>query len=265
MNSMGGPAELKNSRGPAELKTGGKMTKFHLYFDKDKETAFLNEMSQKGYAMTGFFAGFYHFDKCEPGEYIYQIDITEGLFRVSNDYREFMKDMDVEIVSLWGPWVILRKKASEGAFELYTDVESNIEHYARIKKMLKVGAVLEIACLFMEIFGAVSGVATAWAFAFILGAILVAMLKELMRVNGILTELKGRIGTDREEIQSGRTRKISGYLAAGFLLNGVALMIPEIGADGQMAFWAGFLKGFLQTVAIVLMTAGCIFTLWRRG
>ena len=34
------------------------MIKFKLYFDKDKETQWLNEMSQKGWAMTGFFAGF---------------------------------------------------------------------------------------------------------------------------------------------------------------------------------------------------------------
>lgn len=241
------------------------MTKFHLYFDKDKETVFLNEMAQKGYALTGFCAGFYHFDSCRPGEYIYQIDITEGMFRVSNDYREFMRDMDVEIVCLWGPWVMLRKKAADGAFDLYTDVESNIEHYARIKRMLKVGAVLEIICLFMEIYGAMRGVPIGWAFAFILGAILVAILKELMRVNGILTELKGRIGSDREEIQSGRTGRISGYLGVGLFLNGVVLMLPEISADGQAAFWIGFLKGFLQVMAVLFMVAGCVFTWWRRG
>lgn len=240
------------------------MTKFHLYFDKDKETEYINEMSQKGYAMTGFIAGFYHFDRCQPGEYIYQVDITEGMFHVSNDYREFMRDMDVEIVCLWGPWVILRKKASEGPFELYTDVESNIEHYTKIKMMLKVGAILEIVCLFLEIWGAMNGVAIGWALAFILGAILVAILKELARINGILTELKGRIGSDREEILSRPRGKVSGYLGAGLFLNGVVLMMPEINADGKMAFWVGFLKGFLQAMAILLIASGCIFTLWRR-
>ena len=74
------------------------MVRFALYYDKDKETEYLNEMSRKGYALTGFFMGFYYFDECRPSEYIYQIDITEGLFRVSNDYREFMREMGVEIV-----------------------------------------------------------------------------------------------------------------------------------------------------------------------
>ena len=51
------------------------MTKFRLYFDKDKETVWLNELAAKGYALISFFAGFYTFEKTEPGEYIYQIDL----------------------------------------------------------------------------------------------------------------------------------------------------------------------------------------------
>ena len=55
------------------------MIRFRLYFDKDKETAWLNEMSRRGWAMNGFFAGFYRFEKCDPGEYIYQIDFGDEM------------------------------------------------------------------------------------------------------------------------------------------------------------------------------------------
>lgn len=127
------------------------MMRFRLYFDKDKETEWLNEMSRQGYALTGFCMGFYSFERCEPGEYVYQVDFTDGFFRVSSDYREFMAEAGVELVCLWGYWVILRKRASEGAFELYTDVESSIEHYTKIRRMFKAAACLEIICLFMEI------------------------------------------------------------------------------------------------------------------
>ena len=58
------------------------MIKFRLYFDKDKETIWLNKMSEAGLSMTGFFAGFYRFEKCEPGKYVYQIDFGEKLFAV---------------------------------------------------------------------------------------------------------------------------------------------------------------------------------------
>ena len=51
------------------------MKKFKLYYDKDKEEAFLNEMSAKGYAMKRFFLGLYTFEKCRPGEYTYRVDL----------------------------------------------------------------------------------------------------------------------------------------------------------------------------------------------
>ena len=94
------------------------MTKFRLYLDKDKETTWINEMAAKGYALKGFFAGFYSFEKCEPGEYVYQIDFGSKMYSVSDDYREFMAENNIEIVCLWGYWIILRKRASAGAFVL---------------------------------------------------------------------------------------------------------------------------------------------------
>ena len=68
------------------------MIKFKLYFDKDKETAWLNEMSSNGWSMNGFFAGFYRFEPCEKGKYTYQIDFGNKLFSVSDDYKEFMAE-----------------------------------------------------------------------------------------------------------------------------------------------------------------------------
>ena len=54
------------------------MKRFRMYYDKDAEEVWLNEMCQKGWAMTSFFAGLYTFAPCQPGEYIYQIDMPEG-------------------------------------------------------------------------------------------------------------------------------------------------------------------------------------------
>lgn len=52
------------------------MIKFRLYYDKDKETEWLNGLANEGWAMKGFFAGFYSFEPCEKGEYTYQIDFS---------------------------------------------------------------------------------------------------------------------------------------------------------------------------------------------
>lgn len=54
------------------------MLKFRMLFDKDAE--WLNSMAQNGWAMTGFFEGFYIFNPCEKGAYQYQIDFTARLF-----------------------------------------------------------------------------------------------------------------------------------------------------------------------------------------
>lgn len=77
---------------------------------------------------------FLRFEKCEAGEYIYQVDFVDRLFSVSRDYRELMQDAGIEIVQTWGFWVILRKKASEGKFDLYTDIASSIEHYKKSER-----------------------------------------------------------------------------------------------------------------------------------
>ena len=68
------------------------MIRFRLYFDKDKETAWLNEMAAQGWAVKSFFAGFFQFEACEKGEYVYQIDFGSCFFSASEDYREFMRE-----------------------------------------------------------------------------------------------------------------------------------------------------------------------------
>jgi len=233
------------------------MVKFRLSFDKDKETKWLNEMARQGYALTGFCAGFFSFDLCRPGEYVYQIDITSGMFRVSSDYREFMNETGVEIVCLWGMWVFLRKKASEGPFELYTDVESNIEHYTKIRKMFKCVAILEILGLMVELYYAMQGVITGIAGCFILGALTVLLLRETMRVNGILAELKERIGLDGERCTPGRG-KLSGFLAAGLLLNAVGILASEWGPSYEV------FKCFCQGTALIFFGIGMVHTFWRK-
>ena len=134
------------------------MIRFRLYYNKDTETEWLNKMAADGWALTGFFAGFYRFEECEKGEYTYQVDLGDQLFSVSSEYRELMEELGVEIVVLWGYWIILRKRTADGPFELYTDVDSQIEHYTKILRMFKVACILEIICMLIEVAGGLSGI-----------------------------------------------------------------------------------------------------------
>ena len=225
------------------------MIKFKLYFDKDKETQWLNEMSQKGWAMTGFFAGFYRFEPCEKGKYTYQIDFGNEFFSVSDDYREFMSDSDIEIIQSWGFWVFLRKLSSEGEFQLYTDVDSQIEHYKKIRNMFKAVTVIELICLFIELFSAsMTNSPLLWSFVFLILAIIIAFFNITNRTNDIIHELTER----KTGIEEPRSRSISIFLIIGLLLNSCVLMMkdsipPYIVCPIQILVIALMLIGVYQT------------------
>lgn len=221
------------------------MIKFKIYFDKDAETKWLNEMCEQGWAMQSFFAGFYTFDKCEPGKYIYQVDFGEKFFGTTDEYRELMKDMNITIIQNWGYWLILRKEASEGAFELYTDVESKIEHYTKIRNMFKIVTIIELICLFMEIGAAcIGGVSAAAPCAFVILACVIAIFNATVRTNEIIDGLKEQ----QTGIATGNRKNVSPILAAGLLLNACALVMQDNISD--------YLKIGVQIVAIIFMCVG---------
>lgn len=226
------------------------MTKFRLYFDKDKETVWLNELAAKGYALTSFFAGFYTFEKTEPGEYIYQIDLGEKLFAVTDDYRSFMEETGVEIVDNWGYWVFLRKKAAEGEFELYTDVDSQIEHYTKIRNMFKVVSIIELICFIVEIICCIQSNEPALIFCVILiGVLAFVCIKATFRTNRTIAQLKERKG---ETVNLPGESSPSPLLTSGLLLNSCALIISNPALDPY--------KIIIHIVAIVLMIIGIVQT-----
>lgn len=235
------------------------MVKFKLYFDKDTETKWLNEMSQKGYALKNFVMGFYSFRKCTPGEYVYQIDMVDGFFQVDDDYKSFMEDAGVELVCMWGFWVILQKKAADGPFDLYTDVESRIEHYSKIKRMLKVAAVIEIICLVILLLNSLKLKSLAvLSYSFVIMALTVGLIRQVMHVNKILAELKDRIG-EPLKFAIGTKRKLSGFITWGFLFNSLGFL-----ARGWEYSYSEFVSMSMHGLALVFFIIGIICTLRVR-
>ena len=224
------------------------MTKFRLYLDKDKETTWINEMAAKGYALKKFFAGFYTFEKCKPGEYIYQIDFGSKLYTVSDDYREFMAENNIEIVCLWGYWIILRKRANEGEFVLYTDVDSSIEHYTKILKMFKAVSIIELICFFIETLAAMNGAAIGVFGMFLIGAIAIAMMRATLSTKRTINELKERKGEPPAKgLKSGN---VSPLLLAGLFLNLAATSLSN------RNYLPEYLVTGIQITAIILMFVG---------
>lgn len=222
------------------------MVKFRIYFDKDQETAWLNEMAQNGWAMTSFFAGFYTFDKCAKGKWSYQVDLGEKFGKCTEDYREFMRDAGIEILQNWGYWVFLRKPADEGEFQLYTDVESSIEHYSKILKMFKIVAILEIICLFAELAGALSGIQIAWVYTLIILAMTVAVINACVKTKNTIRELEAR----KTGIEPEKKVGPSPILAVGLLCNAVGMMALNSDSLSDMT------KRGIMIIAIALITVG---------
>ena len=200
--------------------------------------------------------GFFHFEKCQPGEYLYQTDLTQGMFRVSDDYRQFMADAGVEIISLWGPWVFLRRRAEEGPFELYTDVESSIEQYEKIRRMFKIILAVEIAMLMLEVLAMEAALMPGLVFTIIIGVIIGMMLREILRINSILAQLYERLGRPKEGLAGCGQRRISPILPIGIIINAFAVCIQDsFGHTVRMG---------LQIAAIALIGLGIGRTIRNR-
>ena len=93
------------------------MIRWKFTYDKDEEQDWLNEYARQGWAMTKFWLGVVTFVPCQPGEYIYQIDLLPGKGLLAEDYEGyviFMDEMGVEVLQRWGRWVYLRKRAGDG-------------------------------------------------------------------------------------------------------------------------------------------------------
>lgn len=126
------------------------MIKIKLYYDKDAETAWLNQMCQQGWALKHFFAGIYTFIPCQPGYYQYQIDYLDQSKDDLLAYYAFLQENQVIVLQRWFKWLFLCKKSSDGAFEMYSDSQSQIEQYQHICRFFKVARTIELICVLYE-------------------------------------------------------------------------------------------------------------------
>ena len=114
-----------------------KVKRWKLFLDFEKEEEWLNKMVAEGLAMTHYTLGRYSFEECAPGEYIYRIELL-GRRATHPDkvkYIQFMEESGAEHVDSYLNWVYFRKKAAEGPFNIYTNLESRIAHYQRIIRL----------------------------------------------------------------------------------------------------------------------------------
>jgi hypothetical protein len=169
------------------------MKKFRWYYDKDAEEVWLNEMANQGWALQGYFLGIYTFSPCEPGEYIYQIDLMPSDAVKAREFTEFMEDSGVEVVDRWNQWAYLRKEAQDGGFELYTDMESRIGQYKRISSFFKRIILVEIIVTFIELNAAIqTGVYFFGVLTLLFVLLLIVLLRIMWKCQWRIEELEKR-------------------------------------------------------------------------
>ena len=127
--------------------------KIYWIWDFEEEEKWLNEMAAKGLHLTDVGLCRYVFEEGEPGAYRYRLELLQNYpsHAESADYIAFMEETGAEYVDHVDRWVYFRKKAADGEFDLYSDINSRIDHVGRILTLIRILAVVEGICVVMEL------------------------------------------------------------------------------------------------------------------
>ena len=96
--------------------------------DFNQQAQYLTEMHRKGWRLTKIrWSFFYHFEKCQPEDVVYQVDFKEAKNKDRENYLHMYEDYGWEFVVSCRNFNIFRKPAKMGELELYGDRESRVE------------------------------------------------------------------------------------------------------------------------------------------
>lgn len=109
--------------------------KFFALGEYKKKEKWINIMCSKGYALKNFNFCRYNFEKCNPDEYHYFLELFENLPSSPNqdDFLNYLEDeWNVEYVCHYRNWVFFRRKKMLGKFSIFYNVQSKIYYFKRI-------------------------------------------------------------------------------------------------------------------------------------
>ncbi len=106
--------------------------KWFWVWEFEKEEQWLNTMAQSGWVLDKLGFATYEFISCEPGEYTVRLEMRDH----DPAYIEFMTETGAEYVGRMVKWIFFRKKTVDGPFDIFSDIDSRINHLDKIGKML---------------------------------------------------------------------------------------------------------------------------------
>ncbi len=109
-------------------------TVHRLFWDFEKEQRWINEHAARGEHLVRHTWGTYVFEQGKPGEWTYRMELLGASPRKpeTRSYLEFLAESGIETVAVSEQWAYHRKRAADGPFELYSDLDSRLAHYKRV-------------------------------------------------------------------------------------------------------------------------------------
>ena len=114
-----------------------KVFKWFSIFQYEKEQEYLSQMHAKGWRLNRVSGpGFYHFDKCEPEEMVYQLDYNQAGADNQAEYLQMFKDCGWEYLFDYMGYCYFRKPVSkmQGRESIFCDDDSRLDMMKRVIK-----------------------------------------------------------------------------------------------------------------------------------
>lgn len=134
-------------------------------WEHEKEEDWLNSMAAQGWNLVDTTPFRYVFEQSAPGQYQYRLELlARGSAQATERYLRFLEETGVEhIATYFNGWAYFRKKTADGPFALFSDIDSLLRHFARIRSLLLGATVAVLAALVVQIVCLLSAGAVTWS------------------------------------------------------------------------------------------------------
>ena len=156
---------------------------FGVWQDQEEET-WLREMARQGWHLSSLFPLVYTFTRGEPRDDVYRLDFV-GRNRDFGDYLQLFRDSGWEYLGNLTGWQYFRKPFEAGeAAEIYTDAESKIQKYRRVRMRLVALMPAVLATVANPALGRASSIRV------FVAAVLLVLVYSIVRVSQRVRQLK---------------------------------------------------------------------------
>ena len=158
--------------------------KFFGVWQDQEEEIWLRKLAREGWHLSSLFPLVYTFTRGEPRDDVYRLDFNESR-KDLDEYLQLFRDAGWEYVGSLTGWQYFRKPYEAGeAAEIYTDAESKIQKYRRVRMRLAALMPAVLATVANPAFGPASSIRV------FVAAVLLLLVYALVRVSQRVRQLK---------------------------------------------------------------------------